>query len=189
MKYTYLFFILVFGFAQVNGQTNEELIKGALLAAPENLREGATVMGYNESGDVIVLRKGTNKMICLADDPKKEGFSAAAYHADLEPFMKRGRELRKEGLDRKEVFEMREKEVKKGKLKIPNNSTLHLLSGESYDIEKNEVVNAYMRWVIYIPYATEESTGLPLSPPGPGAPWLMDPDTHRAHIMVTPPKE
>jgi len=46
----------------------------------------------------------------------------------------------------------------------------------------------YTRYVIYIPYATPESTGIPLTPMVDGAPWIMNPGTHRAHIMINPPK-
>ncbi|MDH5399524.1 MAG: hypothetical protein OEX02_15350 [Cyclobacteriaceae bacterium] len=161
-------------------------IAGALLAAPEADREGATVLGHKD-GEIIVVREGTNNVVCLADDPAREGFNAACYHKDLEPFMARGRQLRKEGKNNSEIFQTREEEVKSGKLKIPSNTTLHILSGDDYDAEKGEVVNGHLRWVIYIPYATPESTGLPLAPPTPGAPWIMDPGTHRAHIMITPP--
>src|SRR5262245_5317355 len=71
----------------------EEQIASAILAAPKERRAAATVLGYNEKGDVVTLRKGTNDMICLADDPAAKGISVACYHKDLEPFMARGREL------------------------------------------------------------------------------------------------
>ena len=32
------------------------------------------------------------------------------------------------------------------------------------------------------------TTGIPLAPLTPGGPWIMDPGTHRAHIMINPPK-
>jgi len=52
-----------------------------------------------------------------------------------------------------------------------------------------EVQDGYQRSVIYIPYATAESTGLPTKPIAPGMPWIMDPGTHRAHIMIDPPRK
>ena len=60
-------------------------IKLATLAAPADKRDGATVMGYNTTNQLIELRKGTNEMICLADDPAQKGFSVSCYHRDLEP--------------------------------------------------------------------------------------------------------
>ena len=103
--------------------------------------------------------------------------------------MARGRELRAEGKGRMEIFNMREEEVKSGQLFMPKTpTTLHLMYGpkETINSETGEISGAKLRWVIYIPFATGESTGLPLAPIGPGTPWLMDPGTHRAHIMVTP---
>lgn len=166
-------------------------IKSAVLAAPDEQKEGATVYGYDNAGTLTVLREGTNEMICLADDPNQKGFSVACYHKDLDPFMARGRELKKEGKSGSEIFDMRETEVKAGKLGMPKNpSTLFVYSAsdEDYNTETGEVTNGYLRYVIYIPYATAESTGLPLKPGAPGMPWIMDPGTHRAHIMINPPK-
>src|SRR5690606_40281405 len=59
---------------------------------------------------------------------------------------------------------------------------------EGFNTETGEVTNGYLRYVVYIPYATAESTGLPLKPDVPGMPWIMDPGTHRAHIMINPAK-
>lgn len=166
-------------------------IGAAVMAAPEDMREGAAVMGYNEKGELVTLREGANDIICLADDPEQSGFNVACYHKDLQPFMARGRELRAEGKSSDEIFQIREDEVKAGKLEMPAQAaTLHILSGDNgkFDPETGQVTDAYYRYVIYIPYATPESTGLPLQPRNPGDPWIMDPGTHRAHIMVTPPR-
>ncbi len=162
-------------------------IKTGVLAAPEHQRAEATVMGFNADGEIVILREGTNDFVCIADNPVKEGFSVAAYHKSLEPFMTRGRELKAQGLNAKEVFDKREEEVAAGALEMPDKATLYVTTGEPNE-KTGEIDNLYTRYVIYIPYATEESTGMPLSPPAPGAPWIMDPGTHRAHIMINPPK-
>lgn len=169
--------------------SNEVQIKLALLAAPAELRDRATVYAVNEKGDVMLLRQGDNGMICLADDLKLEGLNVSCYHKDLEPFMARGRALKKEGKDANEVFNIREQEVKAGKLAMPKSpSTLYVYSAKAgqFNATTGEVTNGYLRYVIYIPYATAESTGLPLQPSTPGMPWIMDPGTHRAHIMINP---
>ena len=177
-------------FSGCSGQdipSNQEQIAQAILSAPEHQRDNATVMGFDASGAMVLIREGSNDFICIADDPNKEGFSVAAYHKSLEPFMARGRALKQEGLSPLEVFEKREEEVKAGTLKMPDKATLFVTTGD-LNAETGEVDNLYTRFVVYIPYATEESTGLPLSPVVPGAPWIMDPGTHRAHIMINPPK-
>lgn len=165
----------------------EDQIKAAVLAAPAELRDGAMVYGYSAKGELTVLRRGTNSLICLGDDPKQKGISVSAYHVDLEPFMARGRTLKSEGKTFQEIFDLREAEVKAGKLKMPTNpSTLYVYTADEFDPATGSAKNAYLRYVIYIPYATAESTGLPLKPTFPGQPWIMDPGTHRAHIMISP---
>jgi len=166
-------------------------IKTAVLAAPEEFRDGATVLGVDANGEMVVLRKGTNEMICLADDPRQKGLNVSCYHRDLEPFMARGRALQKEGKSFQEIFDIREAEVKAGTLKMPKSPTtlfVYTAPDEKFNAETGEVTDGYLRYVVYIPYATAESTGLPLKPYAFGMPWIMDPGTHRAHIMINPPK-
>ena len=165
-------------------------IKVAILAAPTDKRDGATVMGYNEKNELVQLRKGTNEMICLADDPAQKGLSVSCYHRDLEPFMKRGRELKQQGKKPDEILKTREEEVKAGKWSMPKQPTtlfVYSAKDENFNAATGEVKDGYLRYVVYIPYATAESTGLPLKPESPGMPWIMDPGTHRAHIMINPP--
>ncbi|MGD1946156.1 MAG: hypothetical protein ACFB0A_07855 [Croceivirga sp.] len=162
-------------------------IKTALMAVPKDYQEGATVYGYAANGDFVTLREGTNDYIALADDPRDNKFSTAAYHKELDGFMARGRQLKAQGKEFQEIFDIREAEVKSGQLKMPDKSTLCVFTGEVNPKTKN-IDNPYVRYVFYIPYATGASTGLPTTPTPPGHAWLMDPGTHRAHIMITPPK-
>lgn len=174
----------------ISAPSPEMQIKVAVLAAPADKREGAAVYGYSAKGEFVLLRKGTNEMVCLADDPKQPGLAVSCYHRDLEPFMKRGRELKAGGKTGQEVFDVREKEVKAGKLKMPKHPSAlfsYSAQAENYNAATGEIKDGYLRYVVYIPYATAESTGLPLKPEAPGMPWIMDPGTHRAHIMINPP--
>ena len=191
MKNSHILFIALFTlFFSCSAQEDlsaEWQIKTALLAAPESSREGAKVIGFDSNGTMITLREGTNEMTCVADDPTNDGFSVAAYHKDLEAFMIRGRGLRAEGKNRQEIFDVRAKEMESGDLKIAQGSILYILTGE-YDMDVDTLNNQYLRYVVYMPFATSESTGMPLKSSAPGSPWLMDPGTHRAHIMINPPK-
>ncbi len=170
----------------------EEQIREAVLAAPADLRDGATVYGFDEDQNVVKLREGTNQFICLADNPASERFQVSCYHESLEPFMARGRELSSQGKSPQEIFDIREEEAVSGVLKMPEKpAALYVYFGGSgvYNEQLNEMEGARHRYVVYIPFATQESTGLPLKPGGPGHPWLMNPGTHRAHIMITPPAQ
>lgn len=183
-----LLFVLLLSCTGQEIPDKEFQIKTGVLAAPEHQRAEATILGFDSNGKMVKLREGTNDFVCIADNPTKEGFSVAAYHKSLEPFMTRGRELKAQGLNAKEVFDKREEEVSAGTLEMPDKATLYVSTGD-LNTETREIDNFYTRYVIYIPYATEETTGMPLSPPAPGAPWIMDPGTHRAHIMINPPKQ
>jgi hypothetical protein len=175
--------------AQADTPSRDMQIKLAVLAAPMDMRDSCTVLGTNASGEYVVLRQGSNGIICLADDPKTKGFNVSCYHQNLELFMQRGRDLKMQGKSAKEIFDTREQEVKTGKLvmnKEPSTLYAYSAKAEDYDSIAGSVKNGYLRYVIYIPYATSKSTGLPLKPDEPGMPWIMDPGTHRAHIMINP---
>jgi len=196
MKKEYFFICLLFTFtsacAQDNIPTQEEQIAGALMAAPEDVRSETSVYGYDKKGAFVLLKQGSNQLSCVADDPTKDGFQSVCYHNSLKPFMDRGRALRAEGKSAQEIFDIREAEAKAGSLKMPDNpATLHLLEGgadATYDPAGGTVSNVFYRYVVYIPFATAESTGLPTMPMTDGAPWIMDAGTHRAHIMISPPR-
>ena len=168
--------------------TDEALIATALMAAPEESRADCKVIGYNMKGEFVTFREGKNEFIVLVDNPKQNGFNAACYHKDLEPFMARGRALKAEGKNSKEIFDIREKEMKAGKFNIPTGATLHIYYGAKtmYNQETSEVEDARLRYVVYMPWATAASTGLPERPAAPNHPWIMNPGTHRAHIMISP---
>jgi hypothetical protein len=166
----------------------EKQVAAAVLALPDNLRPAATVLGYDGAGKLVALRKGTNGMICLADDPANPAFHVACYHESMEPFMLRGRELRASGVTGDQVDTVRFKEVREGRLKMPTHpAMLYSLSGPagSYDPATGEVKGARPLFVVYMPGATAESTGLPAIPVK-GKPWIMFPGTPKAHIMFVP---
>lgn len=191
MKSICTFLLLLINSVMAFSQTPsaEIQIKGALLAAPEEKRAGAMVYGFDAKGAFVILRKGTNELICLADNTAQKGFSVSCYHKDLDPFMARGRELKAEGKSFQEIFDIREAEAKSGKLLMPkqaSNLQVYSAAEEAYNPTTGEVTNGKFRYVVYIPWATAASTGLPTKPEAPGMPWIMDPGTHRAHIMIDP---
>jgi hypothetical protein len=168
----------------------EAQVASAVLAAPAESRDGARVLGYDAEGKLVTLRQGSNELVCLASNPKDTRFSVACYHKDLEPFMARGRELAAQGItggERNEKY--RWKEIKEGKLAMPKEPRmLYVLSGKGYDAASGTVTEGSLRWVVYVPYATAESTGLSTKPKR-GEPWLMDAGTPGAHIMLSPPQK
>jgi len=158
----------------------DEQISAAVQAAPESMRDRATVLGYDANMNLTTLREGEGELVCLADDPGEEGFAAACYHESLAPFMKRGRELRRQGVSA--VDSVRRAEIEEGSLSYPDHpAALYNLSG-TYDAESDTVRDASRLRVLYVPYETVASTGLPTQPQG--GPWLMEPGTPWAHVMI-----
>ncbi|HVO98242.1 MAG TPA: hypothetical protein VMT15_09260 [Bryobacteraceae bacterium] len=191
MKLTAIFPLLTLAAMAVAGDvpSAQVQIAGAVLAVPAELRDGAAVLGWDAKGGRVWLREGKNEMVCLATDPSKTAFNVACYHKDLEPFMARGRELVAQGVTGAKRTDIRFKEIEEGKLAMPKAPrTLYVLTGTSYDAASGKVQDPYLRWVIYVPYATPESTGLSTKS-SEGAPWLMAPGTAGAHIMINPPKK
>jgi hypothetical protein len=164
-------------------------IASAVMPLPEEFRESATVLGYRAGQKGLVeLRAGTGPYICLATEPGAERFHVACYHKSLEPFMARGRELRANGVKGAAVDSARYAEIGAGTLKLPDHAAaLYSLTGkaDSVDVAAGTYGKARPLYVVYLPYATAESTGLPTKP-APNSPWLMLPGTPKAHIMFVP---
>jgi len=173
------------GVAQETGVPGDNLqVEQAVLAAPESMRKGATVLGYggkDRPGDALtVLREGTNDLICLADDPEIPGFHVACYHRSLDDFMVLGRRSRAEGLGRDEIMDARYAALASGELMMPDRAVLYSVSAEGGSAA---IEGARRLVVVYVPGATVEDLGLPSRPEG-STPWLMLPGTPWAHIMV-----
>ena len=163
-------------------------IAQAVLPLPRDLRDGATVLGYAPDGKFTSLRTGTGAMVCLSSNPSMERWHVACYHKSLEPFMARGRELRTQGVQGPQVDSVRFREAKEGKLMLPKEpALLYSLTGpkDSFDAATVSAPKATPLFVVYMPYATSESTGLSAQPLR-GMPWVMFPGTPKAHIMFVP---
>lgn len=162
-----------------------EQIAAAVLPLPEKMRATARVLGYNAAAKLVELRAGSGGMTCLADAPGDQRFHVACYANGMERFMARGRELREHGVKGDDVDSARFKEVRTGKLKVPATaSALYSLTGKAsdWDAVTGKVANASRLFVVYVPGATPETTGLSAVPQKDG-PWLMHPGTPKAHIM------
>jgi hypothetical protein len=159
-------------------------IAAAVTALPQDMRAGATVLGYTEIGKPLVsLRAGTNDMICLAPDPTATNFHSACYHKSMEPFMARGRELRASGVRGAQVDTVRFAEVKSGKLTVPTlPSMLYQIFGGTFVSATAKVPGGTSLYVTYVPFATTQTTGIS-SKASEKEPWLMWPGTPKAHIM------
>ena len=170
-----------------SGLSGDRQIELALQAAPADMREHATVQGYDAEGRFVTLRQGTGILICMAPDPTRDAFEVSCHYRGLEPFFARGRELLAQGITGRDRVQRRWDEYTAGKLPIPYGAISYIVHGSGFEPETGEVTDPYRRWTVYTPNATPETTGLSTDP-GSGIPWLMFPGTPGAHIMITPPR-
>lgn len=164
-----------------------EQISLAVLAAPKLMRATATVLGYNPAGKLVTLRKGSGGLVCLAANPEEKLFHVSCYHKSLEPFMARGREVRATlGEKRGVVDSVRAADIRAGKIRMPQRAILYQVfaSRDSVDAATAQLRSPSFLNVVYIPYATTETTGISTHP-SPGTPWLMFPGKPWAHIMIS----
>lgn len=158
----------------------------AVLPAPAGFREASTVLGYRPDGQLVRLRLGDNGIICLADDPKEPRFHAACYHDSLEPFMARGREIRRIHGNKRELSDsLRLADIQAGRIKMPANAVLYQIfaADDSVDVATAAIKSPSYLDVVYMPGATTKSTGLTTDAMR-GTPWLMYPGKPWAHIMI-----
>lgn len=159
----------------------------AVLPAPAGFREASTVLGYRPDGQLVRLRLGDNGIICLADDPREPRFHVACYHESLEPFMARGREIRRiHGPDKRELTDsLRLADIRAGRIRMPANAVLYQIfaADDSVDVATATIKSPSYLDVVYLPGATVKSTGLTTDAMR-GTPWLMYPGKPWAHIMI-----
>lgn len=159
----------------------------AVLPAPAGFREASTVLGYRPDGELVRLRLGDNGIICLADDPREPRFHAACYHESLEPFMARGREIRRiHGPNKRELTDsLRLADIRAGRIRMPANAVLYQIfaADDSVDVATATIKSPSYLDVVYMPGATTKSTGLTTDAMR-GTPWLMYPGKPWAHIMI-----
>jgi hypothetical protein len=156
-------------------KTVDQQADEAVLALPEHLRDGAAVVRY-VAGKRVVLRQGTNGMICQPDDPDTPGIAIWCYPKAHDAYARRWYELEAKGNKPSEVDGMIADEIKAGKLEWPDVAVNYNLRGGSLD-------NAVPLTVVFVPFATGESIGISEERDF-HRPWLMNAGTAFAHIMI-----
>ena len=159
-------------------QTSPEMEK-ALLPAPAQMREGATVIKWKSDFSYDTLKKGTNRLVCYERpvQPGQQPFSVECTSiANLERV---AQSLRIEASvtdpkERRAAFEAAEKS---GKWPKPEFGSVF------YNMNGPTQAQARSHATIAVPGATNQSLGLPENGTQGGA-WIMDAGTSAAHIMM-----
>src|SRR5262245_63358440 len=158
-------------------QANEEIEK-ALLPAPRNMKEGATVIKWKSDFAYDTLRKGTNRLVCYdrSGQPGQQPFAVECTSiANLDRV---AQSLKIEAMgDAKTVRAAFEALEKEGKWIKPEFGSLWIhYSGPSKEMARSHVTVAE-------PGATEKSLGFPESG-AKGGVWIMNAGTSAAHLMT-----
>jgi hypothetical protein len=177
MKYTIPAVLLVLAVsAPVRAQAQAEIEK-ALLAAPANLREGATVIKWNPADFAYeTLRKGTNRLVCYDKSgfPREQPFSVECTSVgNLERV---AQNLRFDAMGDKRQAALDAAEKDGTRVKPEFGSVFYNLFGPDRERARSHMT-------IAVPGATAQSLGLPDNPKQGGA-WIMNAGTTTAHIMI-----
>jgi hypothetical protein len=156
-------------------------ITQATLPLPEDMRAGATVYKYDpKTGERITLRKGTNSLEC---SPRGTDGFTWCYHSVTGPRRDLSAKLRAEGKSDKEIQDALAAATAAGTIKpTPYGTMMYRLYGKKDRIQ--------LLWVLVVPGATPESVGVSEGSQrdeaisGDGRPWLMNPGTPGAHVMI-----
>lgn len=151
-------------------QSQDARIADAVLAAPEPLRNDATVIERDGSGAPHVLRRGTNALVCETDRPTR-GFAVECYHKSFQGVMDWIYQRIAGGARSfEEMFVNGPPQVE-----VSPGAMQYGLVGPTRE-------EAVLKMSIHLPYATTGSTGLSTDERLDG-PWLMWSGTRAAHIM------
>lgn len=184
MKFNNFFTGLIFtAFAvplAVYGQSDRETIAGAVLPLPEDLRAEATVFTYDDNGDRVVLRQGSNHVECRPKDERNFTRCFPVDEADRRDFIAK---LSAQGLEGDDLQAAIAEAEANGTIKP---RVFGSMSYRKYD----EGDRIQLLWIVYLPNATSDVLGMPTgsqrdsSLAGQGLPWMMREGTPNAHLMI-----
>lgn len=162
-------------------QTVNEMIAEAVRPLPEDLRAGATVYTYDDDGDRVVLRQGSNQVECTPKNPAT-GFIRCNATSNSER-MDYAAKLTAQGITGADQAAAMDQAVANGTIDelVYGSIRYRLYDGDD---------NIKLLWIVQVPYAMPEDLGMPTdnqipsSIGGQGTPWLMQIGTSSAHVMI-----
>ena len=168
--------VVVAASAGAFAQAPQADIDKALLAAPANLREGATVIKWKPDFTYDTLKKGTNRLVCYdrSGHPKQQPFMVECTSiANLE---RAAQNLKFEAAGDKTQALIDAAEKDGTRVKPEYGSVWYHVMGADKDHTRNHMT-------IAVPGATTQSIGLPDNNKQGGV-WIMNAGTTTAHLMT-----
>jgi hypothetical protein len=159
-------------------QAPDAAVEKALLAAPANLREGATVIKWKPDFTYETLKKGTNRLVCYdrSGFPEQQAFSVECTSIANVDRVAQNLKFEAAG-DKIKTQAMVDAAEKDGtRVKPEYGSVWYHLMGADRE-------HARPHMTIAMPGATTASTGLPDNNKQ-GTVWIMNAGTTTAHLMT-----
>jgi hypothetical protein len=150
----------------------------ALLPAPPNMKDQATVVKWKPDHTYTTLRKGTNRMVCYdrSGFPQQQPFSTECTSIANLDRVAQNMKFEAAG-DRAKTQELIDAAEKDGsRVKPEFGSVWYHVMGASADMTRKHMT-------IAVPGATAQSLGLPDNPRQGGV-WIMNAGTTTAHLMT-----
>jgi hypothetical protein len=158
----------------VSAQTPD--VDTPLLAAPANLREGATVIKWKPDFTYDTLKKGTNRLVCYdrSGQAGQQPFSLECTSLANLDRVAQNMKFEALGDKRQAAFDAAEKDG--SRVKPEFGSVFYNLNGPERE-------KARPHTTVAVPFATAQSLGLPDNNKQGGV-WIMNAGTSTAHLMV-----
>ena len=157
---------------------NQAAIDKALLAAPGNLKAGATVIKWKPDFTYDTLRKGTNRLVCYDKSGQPEMQAFMVECTSIANLDRAAQSMKFEaGGDRKATNDLIDAAEKNGtRIKPEFGSVWYHVMGADADHTRNHMTVA-------VPGATTQTMGLPDNNKQGGV-WIMNAGTSAAHLMT-----
>ena len=164
-------------FAQAPAPAPADLEK-ALLAAPANLKDGATVIRWKPDYTYDTVRKGTNTMVCFdrAGMPGQQAISSECTNLGNLPRVAQNLKFEAEQDRAKRQAALDAAEKDGSRVKPEYGSVWIHVTGPDKDRLRTHTT-------IAVPGATTATTGLPENGKQGGV-WIMNAGTTTAHLMI-----
>ena len=174
--------LLVLGVLAVSAsafaQAPTSAIDRALLAAPGNLRDGATVIKWKSDFTYDTLKKGNNGLVCYdrSGEPEQQGFMIEC--TSMGNLKRVAQNIKFEAVGEKSKTQvLLDAAEKDGTREKPEYGSVW------YHFMGTDFEHAHAHMTIAVPGATTQSTGLPDSRKQSSV-WIMNPGTSTAHLMT-----
>jgi len=165
--------------AGIYAQSNDAEIERALMPAPRNMRDGATVVHWKADGTYDTIKKGTNPLVCYdwSGMPGKQPFAVQCTSVANLPRVAQNLKLASISDPKARAAEVQKMEKEGTRAKPEFGSAWLTMNAAS-----KEAAN-HVHTTIAVPNATTASMGFPDNAKQGGI-WIMAAGTSEAHLMI-----